>query len=211
MNNNSRSKHYFDQVSPNWDTLRKSFFPDAIREKAILASNITEGSVVADIGAGAGFITEAIKHLPISIVAIDQSSGMIEIMKKKFGHAPNIKYLQTEGEEISLPTESVDVALANMYLHHVNDPLFVISEIYRILKPGGRLVITDLDKHNHEFLISEHFDQWMGFERQDIRNWFITVGFKKISVDCTEAKCATKSFDKDKEANVSVFIARGTK
>ena len=48
--------------------------------------------------------------------------------------------------------------MANMYLHHVEEPLSAIKEMIRFLKPGRKLVITDLYEHNLDFLIKEHHD-----------------------------------------------------
>lgn len=73
-----------------------------------------------------------------------------------------------EAGSLPIPDETVDYAFANMYLHHVEDPPQAILEMARIIKPGGILVITDLDKHSNEFLRQEHNDRWMGFVRDDI-------------------------------------------
>lgn len=52
-----------------------------------------------------------------------------------------------------------------MFLHHVGDPYLAIGEVKRILKPGGKLILTDLDRHNHEYLRIEQKDRWLGFDR----------------------------------------------
>lgn len=55
----------------------------------------------------------------------------------------------------SLPTliedESVDYVFANMFLHHASSPTNTIKEMVRILKKSGKLIITDLDKHDFDF------------------------------------------------------------
>ena len=112
---------------------------------------------------------------------------------------------------LPIDNESVNCAFANMYLHHVEVPVNAITEIYRILKPGGKLVITDLDKHNFEFLRSEHNDQWMGFSREDIKEWFATCGFKNVVVDCAGEKCCSDSSSGNERAEISIFIAYGEK
>lgn len=68
-----------------------------------------------------------------------------------------------------------------------------IKEMTRILKSGGKLVITDLDEHDFDFLKTEHHDRWMGFDRENIKQWFIEVGFKKASLDSVEEKCTSES------------------
>jgi ubiquinone/menaquinone biosynthesis C-methylase UbiE len=56
-----------------------------------------------------------------------------------------------------------------MLLHHVENPKVAIKEMVRILKPGGMIVITDLDEHKFEFLKTEQHDRWMGFKREDVQ------------------------------------------
>jgi hypothetical protein len=52
-----------------------------------------------------------------------------------------------------------------------------------VLKPGGRLLITDLEPHAFEFLREEHFDRWLGFERDDLERWLAEAGLRSISVE----------------------------
>jgi SAM-dependent methyltransferase len=97
-----------------------------------------------------------------------------------------------------------------MYLHHVENPEKAINEMSRILKQGGKLFITDLDKHNHEFLRTEQYDKWLGFNRNDIKKWFESAGLKNVVVDCVGAKCCADSESKNTErAEISIFIGYG--
>ena len=57
-------------------------------------------------------------------------------------------------------------SLPTCILHHCPDPLAAIREMVRILRPAGRLVITDMDAHTHEWLKTEMADLWLGFERK---------------------------------------------
>ena len=166
---------------------------------------------VADIGAGSGFITEGLANLPINITAVDESEAMLQVMAKKFKDQSNIKYVVSESENIQIATNQLDYALANMYLHHVERPAVAIAELHRILKSGGKLIITDLDKHNFDFLVTEQNDRWMGFERTDIVQWFEAAGFKDVIVDCVNANCCADSCDTDAKASINIFIATGIK
>lgn len=205
------SKSYFNQVASDWDQMRAGFFPVSVREKAIEQIDIKAGMTIADIGAGTGFITEGLLNHPVQIMAVDESEIMLDTMRQKFAGQERIHYLLSESEALKLADHSVDHALANMYLHHVERPSAAIAELYRILKPGGKLVITDLDEHNHEFLRMEHHDRWMGFKRDDIRAWFKQAGFSTIEVDCVNANCCSSSSSGTESAKIDIFIAVGVK
>ena len=205
------SKKYFDRVSSQWDDMRKSFFSESVREKAFSVAGIQAGKIAADIGAGTGFMTEGLIRKRLHVIAVDQSEAMLDEMRRRFSEVDGIEYRLGESEKLPIPDGYVDYAFANMYLHHVESPLKAIKEMTRILKPGGKLVITDMDKHTFEFLKREHHDRWMGFDRIDVKQWFEEAGLRNVAVDCAEENCCAQSETEDETAHVNVFVASGEK
>jgi len=205
------SKQYFDNVASQWDQMRQDFFSEAVRKKALTVAGVQSGKIAADIGAGTGFMTEGLLLAGLRVIAVDQSDAMLEEMRKKFAGAEGIDYRVGEAENLPVSDERVDYVFANMYLHHVESPSYAIKEMVRILRSGGKLVITDLDEHSHEFLRTEQHDRWLGFKRQDIEQWLTDAGLKDVLVDCVgEDYCAQSSCGHE-SASVSIFIAVGTK
>lgn len=205
------SKKYFEKVANHWDSMRESFFSEDVREKAFDTANLQPGKLAADIGAGTGFITEGLVDRGLSVIAVDQSKAMLEVLKDKFPSTPQIDRRLGEAEKLPIEDEEVDYVFANMYLHHVESPSKAIKEMARILKKDGKLVISDMDKHEFEFLLKEHHDRWMGFEREDIMKWFTEAGLKNIWVDCVSECCCAESDDGSETATVSIFVASGEK
>jgi len=205
------SKKYFEKVASQWDQMRKSFFSDNVRDEALAAANVKTGQLAADIGAGTGFVAEALVQKGLKVIAIDQSLAMLEEMKKKFDRFDMIDYRIGESDNLPIPDETVDAIFSNMYLHHVESPLVAILEMVRVLKTGGKIVITDMDVHEYEFLRKEHNDRWMGFKREDIRKWFAEAGLRNVQMDCVGEDCCAESDCGNKKASVSIFIACGTK
>jgi ubiquinone/menaquinone biosynthesis C-methylase UbiE len=103
-----------------------------------------------------------------------------------------------------------------MYLHHCPDPQAAIQEMARVIRLGGRLVITDADAHNHEWMRQEMADVWLGFDRAQIRTWFRGAGLVNVLVDCTGQSCCAESKDPaitdapEREAKISIFVATGS-
>lgn len=246
------SRAYFDAIGADWDHMREGFFPDRVRDRALDVAAVEAGRAAADLGAGTGFITEGLLARGVNVIAIDQSSVMLDALRGKF---PTLDPRSTPGESRSTPVDprstrveprstpdaarsaiprsftphratldcrtgdaerlpiddaSVDYCLANMYLHHVVRPAVAIAEMARILRPGGIVVITDLDAHKHIFLRDEHHDRWMGFARDDIRAWVRNAGFADVRVDDLGERCRAVSTD-GAYAAISIFIASGLK
>ncbi|GAB4412048.1 MAG: hypothetical protein Fur0044_06290 [Anaerolineae bacterium] len=205
------SKVYFDQIAQQWDQMQQSFFSDTVREKALVTAGVRAGQVAADIGAGNGFITAGLLGRGLKVIAVDQSEAMLAEMGRKFGETAEVDYRRGDAEAMPLADTEVDYAFANMYLHHVESPGEAIKEMVRILKPGGKLVITDLDEHTHEFLRQEQYDRWLGFKRLEIRDWFIAAGLKNVAVVDSEEKCCGTSCCGGEKATISIFVASGEK
>ncbi|MBE7473635.1 MAG: SAM-dependent methyltransferase [Anaerolineae bacterium] len=205
------SKVYFDQIAQQWDQMQQSFFSDTVREKALVTAGVRAGQVAADIGAGNGFITAGLLGRGLKVIAVDQSEAMLAEMGRKFGETAEVDYRRGDAEALPLADTEVDYAFANMYLHHVESPGEAIKEMVRALKPGGKLVITDLDEHTHEFLRQEQYDRWLGFKRLEIRDWFIAAGLKNVAVVDSEEKCCGTSCCGGEKATISIFVASGEK
>ncbi len=201
------STEYFNRVAPQWDGLRKGFFSEAVRNKALTVACVEPGKFAADIGAGSGFVTEGLLKRGLRVIAVDRSGAMLEEMKKKFGPDTAVEYRVGEAESLPLDDGSVDFVFANMYLHHVESPAAAIREMARILKPGGRIVITDLDRHEFDFLRVEHFDRWMGFDRPEVTRWLAEAGLTGVSIDCVGENCCAASQSGRGEAAISIFVA----
>ena len=118
--------------------------------------------------------------------------------------------LDRDRVQFPVPDKTVDAAFATMYLHHMNQPFQTILEIKRLLKPGGRIVLTDIEKHDFDFLTKEQYDRWQGFYFSDIRQWFSKAGFSNIIVGPVAKEKYLPPCRKNHAAFVTVFIATGT-
>jgi len=206
------SKSYFEKVADEWDNMQHAFFSDSARNKAFAIANIQKGDTIADIGAGTGYITEGLIDKGVNVIAVDQSASMLKEMRNKFSEFDTIDYRVGDSENLPIKDFEVDFAFANMYLHHVGNPEKSIKEMARIIKKGGKLFITDLDEHTNEFLRKEQYDKWLGFKREDIKEWFELAGLKNIIVDCVGDKCCADSENKQTgTAEISIFIGHGEK
>lgn len=201
-------KEYFETVAPRWEQMRREFFSDELRENAFEAAGVKPGEVAADIGAGSGFISRGLIGKGVRVIAVDRSPAMLEQLRSA---VPAADCRIGEAERLPLADGEVDYVFANMYLHHVTDPAGALTEMTRILRPGGKLVLTDLDRHEHEFLRVEHHDHWMGFDREQVAKWMTAAGLTKVRVDCARQNCCASSQDGSDEAAVSIFLASGAK
>jgi ubiquinone/menaquinone biosynthesis C-methylase UbiE len=204
------SGEYFSEVADIWDELRATYFSESVRDKAITLSGAKGMGIAADIGAGTGFMSEGLLNLGLTVIAVDESPEMLSVAKNKLGSNLGAEFRLGSAEKIPIEDESVDYAFANMMLHHSETPELAVREMARIVRPGGAVVVTDLDEHDAVFLRTEHHDRWMGLGRDAVRTWFRFAGLEEISVTGIGENCCTTS-DSGEVAAVSIFAAVGRK
>ena len=107
------------------------------------------GEVCVDLGSGRGTdvlrMAESVGETGF-VYGIDISDGMLEKARRnaeKF-NATNVRFVRSELEKIELPDKVADLVISNCTLNHASDKQAVWNEIYRILKKGGRFVISDI-------------------------------------------------------------------
>ena len=206
------ARDYFESIADQWDSMRSGYFTEAVREAAIARSYLHPDMIVADIGAGTGFVTAGLAPRVKKVHLVDGSRAMLDVARQNLASFANLEFHEADGQSLPLPDASLDAAFANMYLHHCPDPLSAILEIVRTLRPGGRLVVTDMDSHSHAWLKEEMADVWLGFDREQIRSWFTQAGLVNLVIDCTGESCSARSQEADGEsARIDVFVATGTR
>ncbi len=212
MTTTNPSQPYFEQVAGQWDELRTGYFREAVRDAAIAKAYLHPKMHVADVGAGTGFLASGLAPLVEKVHLLDGSAAMLDVARKNLEQYTNLEFHTADGLSLPLPDSSLDAVFANMYLHHCPDPLAALREMMRILRPGGRLVLTDMDAHTHEWLKTEMADIWLGFERDQIRAWFDEIGLVNVIVDCTGESCQSDCQSQAGEhADISIFVAAGSK
>jgi arsenite methyltransferase len=112
-------------------------------------SALKEGDVVLDLGSGAGFDSFlAARKVGKTgrVIGVDMTPEMIAKAKAnaKAGGYDNVEFLLGDIEALPLPDNSVDVAISNCVINLVPDKEKVFQELNRVLRPGGRFMVSDL-------------------------------------------------------------------
>ncbi|EGW38200.1 methyltransferase domain protein [Desulfosporosinus sp. OT] len=132
------------------DTLRPGGY--FLTDLGVKSCDFLPGSVILDVGCGSGATVERlVSHYQLQAIGIDPSEVLLEIGRKKNS---GLNLIQGCGEDLPFPINHVDGVFAECALSVMFDPDQVIKEVFRVLKPDGRLVINDVYARNPEGLKS---------------------------------------------------------
>jgi len=200
-----QGKQYFDSISSQWDAVRSKMFSDSIRNRLLELVSVEKTHIIADIGIGTGYLSEILSPHVKTIIGIDYSKKMLQEAVEK------LRILPINGDITLLPvkTGSMDRVFGNMILHHAPDPADAVKEMSSIIKPGGFLAVSDMFSHSYEFLREEQHDLWLGFEKDEIENWFSKAGLIDVKVHRVEDTCGSRSEKSGQEVEIDLFIAIG--
>lgn len=152
---------------------------------------------VADLGAGEGMISQLMARRAAKVWCIDNSPRMVEVgteLAKKNGLA-NLEYKLGELEQVPLPDQSVDLALLSQALHHARRPQVAVKEAWRILKPGGQIVVLDLKEHTFEKARELYADEWLGFTESVLHGFLKKAGFQHVEVNVVARETSEPFFE----------------
>lgn len=138
--------------------------------------------VIADLGAGEGTFSQLLARRAKRVIAIDNSERMVEYgaeLAARHG-VENLEYRQGDLEAVPIADGEVDLAFFSQALHHAQHPERAAAEAWRILKPGGRIVVLDLLRHNHEEARELYADLWLGFTEVELNRFLRGAGFRNI-------------------------------
>jgi ArsR family transcriptional regulator len=138
--------------------------------------------VVADLGAGEGTIAQLMAQRARRVVAIDNAPKMVAFgaaLARRNGIA-NLEYRLGDLEDVPIRSGTVDVAFLSQALHHAAHPQQAIDEAARILKPGGRAAILDLNRHTREEAREMYADLWLGFTEMELERFLKHAGFRNV-------------------------------
>jgi ubiquinone/menaquinone biosynthesis C-methylase UbiE/DNA-binding transcriptional ArsR family regulator len=189
------SEQYFNFIAGK---LGKNYCPGRSWEAiGHLALRLVPAITVADLGAGEGLISQLLARRAERVWCIDNSPKMVEVgteLAKKNGLA-NLAYKLGDIEEVPLPDKSVDLAILSQALHHASHPQTAVNEACRILKPGGQVLILDLNEHSYEKAHEQFGDLWLGFKESALHGFLKKAGFTKAEVQVVSRETVEPHFE----------------
>jgi ArsR family transcriptional regulator len=188
-------EQYFNMIAGR---LGKNYCPGRSWEAiGHLALRLTPAIDIADLGAGEGLLSQLLAHRARQVWCIDNSPRMVEVgieLARKNGLA-NLTYKLGDIEKVPLPDKSADLAILSQALHHARHPQRAVEEAFRILRPGGQVLVLDLNEHTFEKARELYADLWLGFTESALHGFLKKAGFLKVEVTAVAREAIEPYFE----------------
>ena len=198
----SKSEEFFASASGQWDRLRADLFGEHFQLHALLAL-IDPTLTVGDLGCGTGQVSELIAPHVAKIVAVDGSADMVQAARRRLKGVSQVEVRRGDMEALPIDDGQLDVAVIALVLHHVPDPARALSEVSRVLKSGGRLLIVDMLPHDRVEYQQQMGHVWLGFSQPTIRKYLEAAGFERPAITLLPAE--------ERAKGPSLFVATARK
>jgi len=175
----TRSEAFFSDAADQWDRLREELFGPSAHVQPLLAW-LDSNWVVGDLGCGTGRIAEVLAPFIGRVVAIDASPDMLEAARRRLADVANIDLRLGRLEQLPIEDGVLDAACVALVLHHAPDPGRVLTEVGRVLRPGGRLLIVDMVSHERDEYRLSMGHVWLGFSEAQLSKWLRAGAFEGV-------------------------------
>lgn len=188
------SRAYFDELAGRFG---KDYVPGrswkALAEALIKVLNY---NVVADLGAGEGTLAQLLAQRAEKVIAVDLSPKMVEFGQDlaRANGLSNLEYRLGDIEQPPIADASLDLAVLSQALHHAEHPQRALDSAFRILRPGGRLIVLDLLQHHFDEARELYADRWLGFSESDLALMLEKSGFSGIETVVADRETAEPRF-----------------
>jgi SAM-dependent methyltransferase len=188
------ARAYFDELAGRFG---KDYVPGrswkALAEALIKVLNYR---VVADLGAGEGTLAQLLAQRAEQVIAVDLSPKMVEFGQELAvqNGLKNLEYRLGDIENPPIEDASLDLAILSQALHHAEHPQRALDSAFRILKPGGRLIVLDLVQHHFEEARELYADRWLGFSESDLAAMLEKSGFRQIETVVADRETEAPKF-----------------
>ncbi len=189
-----RSRAYFDELAGKFG---RTYVPGrSWKSLAEALIKLMPPMVIADLGAGEGTLSQLLAQRATQVIAVDHSQKMVDFgteVARKYG-TDNLEFRLGDLEEPPIDSETVDLAFFSQALHHAQKPEKAVQSAFRILKPGGTVVILDLLKHQFEEARDRYADVWLGFSELEITRYLTQAGFSDIEISVVDREAEPPHF-----------------
>lgn len=174
------SQTFFTDAADQWDQLREQMYGPSFGGDALLAL-LPPQWTVADLGCGTGALSAELARFVGRVIGVDNTPAMLDAANQRIGGMDNIDLRQGDLEALPIEDSECDAALMVLVLTYLTEPAQALNEMARIIRPGGRVVIVDVMRHDREDFRRQMGQENMGYEPSEVCTLLEAAGLTAAS------------------------------
>ena len=143
------ARTFYGRTRGDWEAIRDELFGNRF-PRYVLAGLLPPDWTIVDLGCGTGETLAVLAPWVHRVIGVDREPEMVAAAAHRIADFPNASVRAGSLEALPLADGEADAALLSLVLHHVPDPAVALTEVARVLRPGGRAVVTDMMEHARE-------------------------------------------------------------
>lgn len=182
----SRRSHHKGWAESVAGRMERQYSPGRTWEamSASLIELLTLGNVL-DIASGDGVLAELLSRRARSVTCLDRSEAVIAAARQRLTQRGNVDFEVGDMHALPFDKASYDQVFLLHALTYSREPETVIAEAARVLRPGGRLVVATLARHDHEATVAAYDHVNLGFGAGELDQWLHAAGLDVLDCDIT--------------------------
>ena len=175
----------FDEIAADWDVLREELLGGRLSPPEVASLFAPPGLRIVDAGSGTGLSLpwlSAVAGPDGAVVAVERSAAMAARARERVAGLSNVEVRRGRIEELPVPDRWADALVLCLSLRHTADPVAALVRCVRAVKPGGRVVVADVEKHGDATLVERLGRGFTGFTRDDLVATMTAAGLRSVRV-----------------------------
>lgn len=162
-------RHY--SPGRTWEALARSVLP------------LFETGDVLDVASGDGVLAELLAPHARRYVCVDASPRVVEAASERLRRYPNVEVREADMHALPFEAASFDLVVLMHALTYAARPAQAVAEAARVLKPGGRLLLSSLARHEHRAAVEAYGHANLGFAAKELRRFVDKAGLRLQAAD----------------------------
>jgi ArsR family transcriptional regulator len=173
----------FDAIAADWDALREELLGGRLAPQEIATLLAPAGMRLVDAGAGTGAALpwlSAVAGPTGRVVAVERSAAMAARARERAVTLANVEVRRGRIEDLPVPDEWADGLVLSLSLRQTADPVAALKRCVRAVKPGGRVVVADVETHGDATLVERLGRGFAGFTRDELTSTMLAAGLDAV-------------------------------
>lgn len=162
-------RHY--SPGRTWEAMARSALP------------LLQPGDVLDVASGDGVLAELLAPHSRRYVCLDSSTKVVLAASERLRKLRNVEVREGDMHKLPFPDATFDLVVLMHALTYAEHPAQAVAEVFRVLRPGGRLLLTSLARHEHRHVVEAYGHVNLGFSEKDLQKFVDKAGLDIVSCD----------------------------